>query len=63
MKRMIPAGALALLLGSGAAFAQQPNVDHVRSVRDLASVCDIPEGNGSGLRERGDPPIVSTRSH
>lgn len=40
MKRMIPAGALALLLGSGAAFAQQPNVDHVQAVRDLAAICD-----------------------
>ena len=40
MKRMIPAGAFALLLGSGAAFAQQPNVDHVQTVRDLAAICD-----------------------
>ena len=40
MKRIIPAAALAVLLGSGAAFAQQANVDNVQTVRDLAAVCD-----------------------
>jgi len=44
MKKFLPAGALALLMGSGAAIAQQPAqqqiVTHVRTVNDLAAVCD-----------------------
>jgi len=39
MKRVLSAGALALLLSGGAALAQAP-VTNVRSVQDLAAVCD-----------------------
>ncbi len=40
MKQILSAGALALLLGSGVAIAQPAPVTNVRSVQDLAAVCD-----------------------
>jgi len=40
MKQFLSVGALALLLGSGVATAQPVPVNNVRSVQDLAAVCD-----------------------
>ncbi len=45
MKQFLSVGALALLLGSGAAVAQPSAVTSVRSVQDLSAVCN-PEWGG-----------------